>query len=221
LPGDRERSLVAEQNQLTEQLPGLNLFLSVERWGGKGRQIRMHVSENGLIRLIAFFKLVKASLLIITGVALLKIKDMNPGAELEYWVTNLGLDPGSRFINHAIQRATEIPPHRIKELGIATFIYAALFLTEGIGLWMLKRWAEWFTVIATGSLIPIECYEIYRHPSAIKIIVLLINILVVVYLVYRIRHRQAGSRESGEPGPAAARKPGARVAPAAADETLA
>jgi uncharacterized membrane protein (DUF2068 family) len=106
------------------------------------------------------------------------------------------MDPGSHFINHAIQRVTNIPPHRIKELGIGTFIYAALFLTEGIGLWLLKRWAEWFTVIATGSLIPIEGYEIYHHPSAIKVLVLLINIAIVVYLVYRIRHRPAASLES-------------------------
>lgn len=158
----------------------------------------MNFSESGLLRLIAFFKLVKAALLIITGIALLKMKHVNPGAELEYWVTNLGLDPGSRFINHAIHKATEIPPHRIKELGIVTFIYAALFLTEGIGLWMLKRWAEWFTVVATGSLIPIECYEIYRHPSAVKIVVLLFNIAVVVYLVYRIRH-EADSAHQARP----------------------
>ena len=105
----------------------------------------------------------------------------------------MGLDPGGRFINHAIQRVPYIPPHRIKELGIGTFVYAGLFMTEGIGLWLLKLWAEWFTVIVTGSLIPIEGYEIYRHPSVIKVLVLLINIAIVVYLVYRIRHSRAGT----------------------------
>jgi uncharacterized membrane protein (DUF2068 family) len=105
---------------------------------------------------------------------------------------------------------TNIPPNRIKELGIGTFIYAALFMTEGIGLWLLKRWAEWFTVIATGSLIPIESYEIYRHPSVIKVLVLLINIAVVVYLVYRIRHRPPGSREPVEIDQASARKSSAQ-----------
>ena len=43
---------------------------------------------------------------------------------------------------------------------------------------MLKRWAEWFTVIATGSLLPIEAYEIYRHPSALKVLVLLVKVAV-------------------------------------------
>jgi len=150
-----------------------------------------HSSDTALLRLIAFFKLVKAALLILTGIGLLKLVHLDPAAELEHWIIKLGLDPGSRLLNHAIERVTNLPPHRIRELGIGTFIYAALFLTEGIGLWLLKRWAEWFTVIATGSLIPIEAYEIYRHPTPLKFLVFILNAAIVAYLVYRIVHRQA------------------------------
>jgi uncharacterized membrane protein (DUF2068 family) len=86
-----------------------------------------------------------------------------------------------------LERAANLTPNNIKGLGIVSFIYAGLFLTEGIGLWLVKRWAEWFTVIITSSLVPLEVYEIYRHPSPIKILVLVINIAVVGYLLYRIR----------------------------------
>jgi uncharacterized membrane protein (DUF2068 family) len=149
----------------------------------------MHSSDTGLLRLIAFFKLVKAALLVLTGIGLLKLIHVDRGAELEHWIARLGINPGSRFVNHAIERVTNIPPHRIRELGIATFLYAGLFVTEGIGLWMLKHWAEWFTVIATGSLIPIEAYEIFLHPRAIKILVLLVNVAIVGYLAYRIARK--------------------------------
>ena len=44
---------------------------------------------------------------------------------------------------------------------------------------MMKRWAEWFTVIITGSLIPIEVYAISRDPTPIKVLLLIINIAVV------------------------------------------
>ena len=151
----------------------------------------MHSSDATLLRLIAVFKLVKATLLILAGIGLLKLVHLDPAAELQHWIAKVGLDPGSRLLNHAIERVTDIPPRRIRELGIGTFIYAALFLTEGIGLWMLKRWAEWFTVIATGSLIPIEAYEIYRHPTAVKFLVLLVNIGIVAYLAYRIVRKPA------------------------------
>jgi uncharacterized membrane protein (DUF2068 family) len=46
--------------------------------------------------------------------------------------------------------------------------------------------AEWFTVIITGSLVPFECYEIFRRPTPIKILLLIINIAIVGYLLYRI-----------------------------------
>jgi uncharacterized membrane protein (DUF2068 family) len=147
----------------------------------------MQNSHSGLIRLIAIFKLIKASLLIVAGVGILKLLHNDVASTLDHWVAMLGMDPGNRFVDHALRNAANIPPNRIKDLGLGSFIYAGLFLTEGIGLWMLKRWAEWFTVVITASLVPFEVWEIHHHPSPLKILALLINIAVVGYLVYRIR----------------------------------
>jgi uncharacterized membrane protein (DUF2068 family) len=146
----------------------------------------MNPSSNGPIRLVAVFKLFKAALLIATGIGILKLIHADVADQLDQWIRMLGFDPGSRYLDHAIQRITNTPPQRFRELGIGSFIYAALFLTEGTGLWLLKRWAEWFTVITTGSLVPLEAYEIYRHPTAIRILVLTLNIVIVGYLLYRI-----------------------------------
>lgn len=155
---------------------------------------RMNSSSANLLRLIAVFKLIKASLLIVAGISVLKLAHTDVAWQLGHWATRLGLHPGSRFINYAIERVMNLPPQRIREFGAGIFVYAGLFMTEGIGLWLLKRWAEWFTVIATGSLVPIEAYECYRHLSAIKVLILLINIAVVVYLVYHVRHETAAEQ---------------------------
>ena len=147
----------------------------------------MNFSHSRILRLIAFFKFLKAATLIVTGLGVLKLVHKNVGAELEHWVALAGFDPGGRLVARAIQHATSIPPHRIRELGMVSFVYAGLFLIEGVGLWMLKRWGEWFTVIITSSLVPIEAFEVCRRPTVIKVLVLLINLAVVAYLVYRIR----------------------------------
>lgn len=155
----------------------------------------MNSSNSGLIRLIAVFKLAKAALLIAAGVGILKLMHMDVAGELDYWIVRLGLDPGSRYVNEAFEKATHLSPGKIKELGLVSFVYAGLFLTEGIGLWMLKRWAEWFTVIITSSLVPVEVWEMCRHPSALKVVVLAVNLGIVGYLVWRIvREGRAGSR---------------------------
>ena len=91
-------------------------------------------------------------------------------------------------------RLTNIPPRQIRELGIGTFFYAGLFFTEGIGLWLLKPWAEWLTVIATSSLVPLEFYEIFRRPTLIRIALLVVNVAIVAYLIYRIRLERHADR---------------------------
>jgi uncharacterized membrane protein (DUF2068 family) len=154
----------------------------------------MKSSDTTMIRLIALFKLLKAITLIAVGVGALKLLHRDMGSTLDHWVAVSGLDPGNRWVERAIEKTSNLTPAKVKGLGIVSFIYAGLFLTEGIGLWLMKRWAEWFTMIITSSLVPVEIYELYRHPTATKILVLIINIAVVLYLLYRIRSEQHTSK---------------------------
>jgi uncharacterized membrane protein (DUF2068 family) len=147
----------------------------------------MKPSDNSLIRLIAFFKLLKAILLIAVGVGAFKMVHTDLTGPLAEWAARLGLDPGSGYVGRAILKAATLTPDKIKAVGAGSFIYAALFVTEGVGLWLVKRWAEWFSVIITSSLVPIEVYEIHRHPTVLKIVALIVNLAVVAYLVYRLR----------------------------------
>jgi uncharacterized membrane protein (DUF2068 family) len=121
-------------------------------------------------------------------VGALKLLHENAADALGRWTAMLGFDPGNQYVDNALQKLANLTPNKIKGLGVGSFVYAGLFLTEGIGLWMVRRWAEWFTVIVTSSLVPVEIYEIQRHPSPVKILVLMINLAVVGYLVYRIRN---------------------------------
>jgi uncharacterized membrane protein (DUF2068 family) len=144
-----------------------------------------------LLRLIALFKLLQAALLIAVAVGALKLLHKDVAGAVEHWVELLKLDPNNHYIDTALEKASNITPDEIKQLGLGTIIYAGLFLTEGIGLWFEKRWAEWLTVMITSSLIPIEIYEIYHHTTSVTIAVLLINIAIVAYLAYRIRDKNS------------------------------
>lgn len=146
------------------------------------------------MRVIAAFKLLKAGLLIALGVGAFKILHKDKAALVEHWIEAFRLDPANRFVDAAIAKASNLGPEQIKKLGLGSFLYAGLFLIEGVGLWLLKPWAEWVTVTITSSLVPIEIYEIYRHPSAMKVGVLAINVAIVVYLIYHIRSRRSGTK---------------------------
>jgi len=148
----------------------------------------MKKRDNGLLLLIAIFKLVKAVTLIGVGLGALRlVHDNNIAGSMIHLAARLGLNPGGRYLDHALARLVNLPSRDFRDLGIGSFVYAALFLTEGTGLWLMKPWAEWFTAIITGSLVPLEIFEIHRHPTIVKVIVLLLNIAVVGYLFVRIR----------------------------------
>ncbi len=77
----------------------------------------------------------------------------------------------------------------LKELSALGAGYAALFLTEGTGLLFRQRWAEWLTIVATSSLMPLELYELIKEFTVLRLLVLLVNTAVVLFLVYRVRQK--------------------------------
>ena len=151
----------------------------------------MKASNDRFLRLIAVFKFLKAALLIALGIGAFRLLHRDIGSLLEHWTEVLGVDPGNRFVDAALSKISDLRPEQIKKLGLGSFFYAGLFLAEGTGLWRQKRWGEWLTVILTASFVPVEIYAIYRHPGAVKVAVLLINLGILGYLIYHIRTRRA------------------------------
>lgn len=148
---------------------------------------RRRVSNGRLLRLIAVFKFLKAALLIAVSVGVFRTMHQDIGMRMDHLVRAMRLDPGNRYVERVLERVANLTPDQVKKLGLAGLFYAALFLVEGTGLWMKKRWGEWATVVITGTLVPVELYEIYRHPSVVKVLLLIINGAVIGYLIYRIR----------------------------------
>jgi uncharacterized membrane protein (DUF2068 family) len=72
-------------------------------------------------------------------------------------------------------------------VGFGVIGYAVLEGVEAVGLWWQKRWAEYLTLIATGLFIPLEVYEIVHKGSPLKIIALIVNVAVVLYLLFAKR----------------------------------
>ena len=152
----------------------------------------MKSSDDRLIRLIAAFKLLKAGLLIALGIGAFRLLHKDLAEILVRWIEALRLDPGQHFLDIALAKASNLSPAQIKKVGVGSLIYAGLFLTEGVGLWLRKRWAEWLTITITSSLVPVEIYGLYRHPTAVRVLVLTLNLAIVVYLIYHIRSQRSG-----------------------------
>jgi uncharacterized membrane protein (DUF2068 family) len=141
------------------------------------------------IFLIAIFKLFKGTLLLIVAIGALRLLHSDIAATVAHWVEVLRVDPDNHYIHSLMLRAFRVNSRQLKEVSAGTFIYSALFLTEGFGLLLRRRWAEFMTVISTALFIPIEVYELFKHFTLLKTGVLAINVAIVVYLAQRLRSR--------------------------------
>lgn len=154
---------------------------------------RAHQSRG--LWVIAAFKLLKGLALLAVGIGAHNLINKDLDEVVDHWVDFFRIDPNNHYIHGLLERFTDLDPQRLKALSFGTFFYAAVLLTEGVGLAMGKRWAEYFTIIVTSSFIPLEIYEIARRITAMKVVLLLINIAVVAYLAVEVRGYQ---RSAGE-----------------------
>src|SRR5271155_1232107 len=149
-------------------------------------------SHSRGLMLIAAFKLLKGLALIAVGIGALHLLHRDVATVVDHWINAFRVDPHNRFIHWLLAKLPMVDDKKLKELSVGTFIYAAVFLTEGTGLALHKRWAEYFTIITTGSFLPLEIYELVRHATVAKGVALAVNIAVLVYLIWELRRYRPG-----------------------------
>jgi uncharacterized membrane protein (DUF2068 family) len=142
-----------------------------------------------LIRLIAGFKLLKGLLLLALAIGALKLLNQSVEDQVSGWLAALRVDPDNHYVHSALGKLANLDNHKLEAISAGSFFYAAILLTEGTGLFLGKRWAEYFTIIATGSFIPLEVYELIKKVSVAKLAALIINVAVVFYLIVRVRQK--------------------------------
>ena len=90
-------------------------------------------------------------------------------------------------LEHDLERLVTLQSGTIRLVALVAAGYAVLEGLEAIGLWFMKRWAEYLTFVATTALLPLEVYELTKRVSPFKIIALVVNLAIVLYLLWAKR----------------------------------
>jgi len=145
--------------------------------------------QRGLL-LIGLFKLTKALLSIALGVGALKLLHHDLGTVILHIADALRIDPESHLIGLLMIKADVINPRDLRHFSMITFAYAVVCLVEGTGLMLEKRWAEYFTVTLTALALPLECFELIKEFTILRITLLLVNLAVLAYLIWLLRRQR-------------------------------
>ncbi|MBD0282617.1 MAG: DUF2127 domain-containing protein [Thermoleophilaceae bacterium] len=95
-------------------------------------------------------------------------------------------ETGGSFV-HRIDELLSLPSGELHLIGVALVVYAVVEGVEAVGLWMQKRWAEYLTLLVTASLLPLELYELAKGVTVLKVVALVVNLAIVLYLLFAKR----------------------------------
>lgn len=145
--------------------------------------------DKGLL-VIGVFKLVEAVFFVSVGMGALHFLHNDLGDAALKLATRLRVDPEGRLVSFVLDHVDSLTSHRLRQIGIVTFLYAAVRVAEGVGLILEKLWAEYLTVGVTAAFLPWEMYEIVKRADWIRIGLFVINLSVLGYLIWALKRRE-------------------------------
>jgi uncharacterized membrane protein (DUF2068 family) len=146
------------------------------------------------LRAIALLEAAKGLLAIAAACGFLSLRNTDLHAATDAFLLRHGINPErhtTRMVIESVARATN---HHTGQIVLFCFVYAAIRLAEGYGLWLGRHWAEWFAVISAGIYLPWEFYHITIHPRISTGAVTLFNLALIFYLG-RLLARQRAERK--------------------------
>lgn len=165
----------------------------------RGKPLRDQV----VLRVIALFKGIKGIFLALGAVGTFLLVGHEQQAQnflhkvlelIQGTNETTGLNTGPKWFQTLHHLFFETFPLWVVGTGLA--LYAILWLTVAVGLWITKRWGEYLAVVAVAVFLIPEIYELTRGVTAVKIILLVVNAVIITYLV--VAKRLFGVRGGGK-----------------------
>jgi uncharacterized membrane protein (DUF2068 family) len=153
----------------------------------RGRELRDAI----ILRALAVERFVKGTLVLVAAYLLYRFRSQHDAVArafhedlplLRPFADKIGWNLDDSSIVHTIRRVVEARSSTLLWVMIGLAVYGGLQLVEGVGLWMLKRWGEYFAVVATSLGLPIEIYELAEKITVFRVAALVINIAAVLYI---------------------------------------
>jgi uncharacterized membrane protein (DUF2068 family) len=101
---------------------------------------------------------------------------------------DLGFNVSNSKLLPFIQRSFTHTSRWLTLVAIGLAAYALIELVEGIGLWLGRRWGEYFAMVATSVFLPYEVYDLVAvKVTWLRVVAFVINLLLVIYLAWTKR----------------------------------
>jgi uncharacterized membrane protein (DUF2068 family) len=107
--------------------------------------------------------------------------------DLSAAAANTGQDPSRTFVVRELHRVLGLRQHTVLVLLAISIGYCLIEGVEAVGLWLERRWAEYLAAVATAGFLPFEIRELVEQVTVLRVIALVVNLAILVWLVWRKR----------------------------------
>ncbi len=145
-----------------------------------------------ILRLLALERWIRGTIIVLLGVAVIRfersqvsVKDLvnQDLSSLKPFFDQINFNVSDSGVIRALEDALNARSTTLDLVAAFLLVYGALQLVEGVGLWLLKRWGEYFAVVATSLFLPLEIYELTEKMTWLRITAFVLNVAAVVYLL--------------------------------------
>jgi uncharacterized membrane protein (DUF2068 family) len=152
------------------------------------------------LKIIALFKIGKGLLLLLLGASILFVNARHGWIDkISDWADTEILLGHSRPVNYLLNKFQDVlEGGQLRATGFLALFYCGVLVTEGVGVYLQKRWAELLMIFATTALIPLEVRHLWHRPSLAAVLILLANCFIVWFL-YLVLKRDKAEHRVAEP----------------------
>ena len=159
------------------------------------------------LKIIALFKIFKGVMLFVVGFSLLFVNSHASWLDqIDDWTEDQLLLHHTKAMLFLLNKLQEIVTGggALRATAFLSLFYCAVLLTEGIGVYMEKRWAEFLMIFATAAFIPLEIRHVWHrlinhHAIVAPIILLLANCFIVWFLYLVLKRDKSAAPVKREP----------------------
>ena len=148
------------------------------------------LSSKRVLRLIAFFEGFKGLGAIASAFGLLSLIHHDIRHLVFEIIGHYGIDPTHHYPELVLQYADKIARTPESSILMIAFIYAAIRVSEAVGLWWETAWGEWLAVLSGGFYIPFELEHLIKDYSVITLFICVFNVSIVIFLSMQLYKRK-------------------------------
>jgi uncharacterized membrane protein (DUF2068 family) len=136
------------------------------------------------VRTVATVEFTKGLIVVLAGLGALSMRHKDIWGAAESFLEFFHVNPYHHYVGVFIDLVYRVSDVRLWKIAAVAAAYTALRFIEAYGLWFALPWAEWMAFLSGAIYIPFEIADFIRRPTWFRLLVIVVNALVVLYMLY-------------------------------------